>query len=783
MRDADGPLLHGGESLEMAFLPFRTPSSRRGAKHWRTTLLGGSALALATAGWAFDEQVPMAADPAPATAGPTLNGILPEEVPFGLTTDDFGVLTGKWEEWGNSAATAVQNLFRPHESTEQLEADLAAVEIKLKTMRKALDDSRYKSLHGPLADLEGALRRRVDVAKVILAAQRADVSAVQGQALESSLAGLKSALSGLKSDLKRYGNGARWLPYVEADALQAMADTREVAPDVLTDVKERLAGRSTLADEAQRNFLHRDAFINLERAIDNLLAASVVKDQSGYVAKLQEIGAALFAAIEEYEQRPDETAAKAIREQYQAWRENAADGGEALSSVMRTHYMNYNMRVVASEEFLRRLYEERRQEMGRVNDTVMEARVCGTQCTNTLVTVDVKPSNDRAAFMLQLKGNVRSNTLGVTDQARVHTDGNHTFRAEKEIFFDGHNFSATNCRISVAVRNTTLDVDTNIRIPIIRGIANGIAYKEVEKRRPQTDALTRQKISQQVAPRLDREVGEQFNKASTQLEAKVYGPLRELESYPQALDTSSTDTALLIRARLMEDQELGGGQWPNVAMPTQGVVIQTHESLLNNAVERAGFAGREMTQQQVNDELKARLEKLLGRKFEEAKEETQELPPTPATAPEGDQTQPETVEEGAGEVKADENAVFVFDSHDAIRFDVTDGEVRLILRTGLKREGSDPIPTHIIEIPLGFTVEGDKIFVRRLGTPKVGPVERSGGRAEQIVRNNVMRANIQRLVPDRSFKSTMEIKQGNKNVKVSITDIVSRDGWVNVFAR
>jgi len=38
------------------------------------------------------------------------------EVPFGLTTDDFGGLGGKWEDWGNTAATAVD----VRDSTEPL---------------------------------------------------------------------------------------------------------------------------------------------------------------------------------------------------------------------------------------------------------------------------------------------------------------------------------------------------------------------------------------------------------------------------------------------------------------------------------------------------------------------------------------------------------------------------------------------------------------------------------------------------------------------------------------
>ncbi|MBX3443888.1 MAG: hypothetical protein KF774_15885 [Planctomyces sp.] len=726
-------------------------------RRWKHALLSGGALALATVSWG-NEDLP------PLPGGPTLNGILPAEVPLGLTADDFAVLGGKWTDWGDSAAVAVEELFRDHDSLESLESDLARVEIKLGTMRKALDDNRYQSLHGPLADLYGRLRRRVDVAQAILRTQQADAGGARQRTVDAAFGELQDALSGLDRDLRRVTNGARWLPYVRADELHAAASRQDAAPDLLIAVKDRLAGRSTLAEESQRNFLGRDSFIRLERAIDGVLSIPPASGQDEYIATLRDVGAALFVAIEDYEQRRDEVSARAIRDQYQAWRDVAADGGEALSDVMRTHYLNFNFRTVASEGFLRRLFRETRQESSWVNDRVMEAQVRGYQCTTSNIDVDVRPSANTAAFVLKLEGHVQSNTNAFTDQATVHTVGNHTFRAEKDLWFDGHLFTSTGCRVAVGVNNRTVNADTGIRIPIIRGIANGIAMREVEKRRPQTDAITRNKISTQVGPRLDSEVRSQFDKASTNLEAKLYGPLRELESYPQELAVNSTDTAIIARARLMESGELGGGQWPEAAAPTDGILIQVHESLLNNSLERAGFAGREMTREEVEAELRARIEKLLGRPLER---QTIAEEPTP-----------EDEEEGA-----DANATFLFDSRDAVRFHVSDGEVRIVLRTGLRRPGNEDIPTHIIEMPLGFTVDGDQIIIKRTRTVTVRAVERSGGRGEQIVRGNIMRANIQRLLPERTIKSRFDLEQGNKKIAVRVTDVTPRDGWVTVTAR
>lgn len=743
----------------------------RFARRWRHLILGCSVLALGTSGRSDD--LPPLPEVVQGNSAATLNGILPEEIPAGLTFDDLSALTGTWASWAEETSNTISNVFRPHDNLEELEIDFANAEIKLRTMEKALADSKYRAVHGVLADVHGRLRRRLDVARVILDAQRANVSAAQSKQLTSALGKLQHAVATVETDVSKFPNGRKWLPYVHAEELRTLAREQATAPELLETVKVNLAGRSTLEGEAQREFLHRASFVTLERAIDGVLDASIQRDPATYISDLQRIGAALFQALEEYEVRAGELQAQAIREQYAAWKEVAADGGAAMSAVLRKHYMNFNFRMVASEGFMKRVFETNRSEGSWVNDRIMEARVTGYQCTNTQLNVDIRPSSGSAMFCLMLEGNVRSNTQAVTSQATAHTVGHHRFHAEKAAFFDGHNFTSTGSTVSVAANNQPVSVDTGIRLPIIRGIANGIAMSKVQERMPQSNAITRQKITTQVRPRLDSEVGENLDKATTQIEAKLYGPLRELESYPQELDVNSTDDAILVRARLMEDIELGGSEWPNLPMPSDGIVLQTHESLLNNSVERARFAGRELTQQQLQDELRARMEKLLGRPLEQAVETAE---PTNADEPTKADDVPPADEK-------DKTAVFVFDEHDAIKFKVSDGVVKMIMRTGLRREGADPIPTQQIEVSLGMTVQGDEIVIERVGTIAVRPVGPVTNRGEQIVRANIMRSNIARLTPERRVKGTMSMKSGDKNIPLKVTDVVTRAGWVSIVAK
>ena len=122
---------------------------------------------------------------------------------------------------------------------------------------------------------------------------------------------------------------------------------------------------------------------------------------------------------------------------------------------------------------------------------------------------------------------------------------------------------------------------------LLRPIADHIAEREVARRKPQSDATARSRVESQVRREMDTEVSEQFANAEEKLQADVYGPLRELGWYPQSIRMSTTETELLVRARLTEPTELGGSL-PSLSpvAPADGIVIQVHESALNNGSAR-----------------------------------------------------------------------------------------------------------------------------------------------------------------------------------------------------
>jgi hypothetical protein len=179
--------------------------------------------------------------------------------------------------------------------------------------------------------------------------------------------------------------------------------------------------------------------------------------------------------------------------------------------------------------------------------------------------------------------------------------------------------------------------------------------------------------------------------------------------------------------------------------------------------------------------MEQRISKLLGREFKFTPPEDEPKPegaPAPAQ-PAADNATP--AEEGAAEAEADAGKnTYVFDTHDPLRFEVDDGTITIILRTGLKRQNGDEIPLHIIEVPLAVSVQGDQVAMQRQGNVRVRP---GPDTPRSIPRQNIMRANIQKSIPNRTFKGTFNVEQEGKTITLKVASIDAQDGWITVLAR
>jgi hypothetical protein len=706
---------------------------------WGTVLIG----VFACCAWQSD-----AAEEGAATG---LRGIAPANIPADLI-GNIEQLPESWKSWGDALTTELETLYEKEgvDAAGERQA-IAALRGRLSTIRKSLADPRYKSITTPLVGLHGGLQRRIDLAEAALDSLQLGPAVKQAR-VDAAGRQLAQAAASLDAYLRSIRNGTGWVTYLEVGAI------RTAAVNTLVSAQSKLKGKDSLPDARARDFLHRPEFASYEAALDRYLAATNAPEINPNSPELRKGLAELFSAVEEYEMSRASASSAGVRKAFDAVRAIAPDGGDRIAAALRANYLNYNLRVVATEAFLNKFFSQTRTESGEVVDFILGANVYGSQVTATTVSLDLRPSGSTARFAIRASGAVSSSTSGTTDQAVVYTQGNHYFTADKVIDFNGERFITYPATIGVSANNNTYDATTNYSgIPILGGIANNIALSEAAKKRGESEAIAASRVQDRVLPKFNAEVDKEFGPNGTrnvEMQTKVIGPLQELELYPDAKSYSTTDSELHVRTRLMADSELGGSD-PNPALLLgRGATILVHESLLNNSTDRMRLAGRTMTDDEVQAELEARLTKLLGREVKFKKE-------------------------GTGNEEEEGPKTFVFDKADPIRFHVADGALLLTIRAGFKQAGKEDIPTQIITVPLTFSVDMKNVVINS-GNVSISPVEQPDSAATQIARAGVIKKKIQSALPTREVDRVAEVDHAGRKIVTAVTRIRALDGWLSI---
>ena len=702
-----------------------------------------------TQSWAFQED---------QTEAVGLSGLIASYAPDGLEPEDFEDLAEEidetWKEWTLETGQFVQDFYEGENTTvEAQRAALKKLRVKLKTMEKSLNDSRYQSIHAQIGDLYAKLLPRVDMAEAALDTLTVDEEAALKKRTSSARSKLQSAVREFRSDmLNGVSNGRPWLEWAMISDLQkfSVADPESLA--AVDAVKAKMEERESYGEEIQ-TFMSRESFLELEDALAAIQEATTPTDST----QLREDLATLFESVDEYYDEPTAELAQQLRSQFEKVRGSAPDGGKAIADAFATHFLNYNMRLTISQGFVNRLVGQVRNESSRINDSLGGARIVGNQFTTTNLSVDIVPSKTSARMNLTVDGTVRTNSLAYASQATVRTNGYHTFNATKPVTFDGNEFSTQPARISVRANNQPVGVNTRYSGGLFGRIADNIAMREAQSRIGQANAYTANGIRREVGGELNREVDTRFANASMELQNRLYGPLREYGLYPDAIQYSSTNSEILGWTRLADADEVGGNRpVPGADVPKNGLVAHIHESLLSNGTSRLDLGTGDKVQMSEGDLknlLEERLSRILDREVKLGDEE-----------------------EGDGEQS--DGAIFVFDQEDPVRFMIDDGEVVITLRAGLNR-GDEMIPTQIITVPLMPSVEGDRIVMKR-GNVGVKPAERAPSVAEQIARANVMRSKIESTLPERDFKAEFDFEREGKVIKMKISELTADNGWLSL---
>lgn len=185
--------------------------------------------------------------------------------------------------------------------------------------------------------------------------------------------------------------------------------------------------------------------------------------------------------------------------------------------------------VTLRTQLLRQFVEDQKVESDNVALRVLEADVRGVQTTVTNIGLESTENTEMARLNVVAKGTVNSNTIGYTPQARVSTQGNHTFSINKPIYFDGRQFLTKAAYGGLQVRQVPQAVNSVASgVPLIGRIGDQIAWREVMRRMPASDSIVARRVADQVFPKVNssvdsklRELNQKFQKLQQQLKLVV----------------------------------------------------------------------------------------------------------------------------------------------------------------------------------------------------------------------------------------------------------------------
>jgi hypothetical protein len=464
----------------------------------------------------------------------------------------------------------------------------------------------------------------------------------------------------------------------------------------------------------------------------------------------------LLNAIERHEEEPSSEAGKAVRKAYARLAAVTPDGGARIVDALRSNYFNHNIRLFAPESFLNRFISETRRDSSGINEQVEEAQVSGAQTTYTTVGVDVQPSANSALMTLVVNGNVASNTLASTDQAQVSIYGTARFNAQKSLYFDGERFAFGQTMVGAQANNQITNIDTKYDgIPIIRRIAQNKAWEVAGSRQAEGEAMVVNRIRGMVASQLDGQINQEFGptgEVPTRLNTLI-SALRRKDLFPSPLQWSSTNTDVRMSGRVMGAAELGGTEPDLTQVNPRGVTLMVHQSAVNNGLDRLGFAGQTLSDDELVKKLQGHLSDLLGK--------------------------PVDLMSGKPKKASDENAarMLAFDGQDPVRVAFIDDTIELTIRAGLKQEGREEIPPHLIRVPLTVKAVNEGILL----TPGNVSVETIDKQDSQAVRAGVIKKKIEEAIPEQLLKRSMSMQRGNRMMTLAVTRLRAVDGWLTVW--
>jgi hypothetical protein len=705
-----------------------------------------------------------------ATPGLVRADGLPDLSSLGVPADLTAALTGvrqaagqddahaEWAAAADAIAGDLERLYGGGASDASVQSEaLAGLAASLEKIDGALSDPKNVAIADPLTSLSGRLHRRVDVLTTALALIESSQPASDDD-LQKDREAIAEKVAALDAYLEGHSQAEAWKAFLGLPTIQAALDGG-VTPDraVLAAAAARLnpAGRSKVHQEV----LGRPAFADLGSALSHLAGDLQSRDPAASEGLRGQVGE-LITHLDAYERGGAQEHVAAVRDLARQLEASGHNAAGSLAEQIDTYYLDHNLRVVVSEQLLQKSIEADKTDSGPVRDYILGADVFGDQVTNSRVGVRLHPDKKAASYVVSVRGRSNSDTEGYRGNAVIYTHSTSDFVAERRFQMTGEGMRAGDVRISVDSRNETQGADTSMGwVPLLGGLARGMAYSGAERRRPEAEAIAASRVRSRVVPEMTREGDSRIAEFNRRYHTRLRDPLAAQGLFPDPLETSSTRTHIFAKGTLARENEFGG-HYPKLWVPGGSLgVLQIHQSALNNVADRFELAGKTLDKPAFGQLLAERLGELL----------------------------PKAVPETAGEPGPQEGTVS-FPATDPVRIRFEDGLIRVTLRAESFQSSLLNVPGSIISASYRPVVEGETVRFVREGAITVRPLNEpktDQERAQALAFSIALQASFSNLFRD-AFDTpaayTFDDEEGRVHT-LNIVQVKVLDGWLSLAFR
>jgi hypothetical protein len=414
---------------------------------------------------------------------------------------------------------------------------------------------------------------------------------------------------------------------------------------------------------------------------------------------------------------------------------------------------NCNLALEVTEEFTNRFVSRSEGRQGMIRDCVLGADVYGSQSTHTTTRLDFRPCDRAALVELQLLGLIDSRTVGVTEQAQIHSLGSHQMFFAKEIEFDGVVLKTRSPSAHITPQQRNVAAATRAaRIPILGPITGNIALRAANARKPVSTAITAEKITRQAGPAFNDGVDQELARLNRALAEQVRPRLERFDLRPRQQFVSTTDETFQWSLVVGEGPDAGALPLEAARVSSgNAATVSIHQSLLNGSIDRLPLGGIAVSDAAI-DQWFTRL--LNGQ--------------APSDGDERFSSEPRL-------------ATIQFAEQRPIEFRFEPNRTVLILRIGFRPVAGPEIPVQELAIP--FTLESKPdALVFRPGEVTISPLDPANTgslideAARQLIRTEVQDRLAARAIPRRI---PLDVPDGPRMTLI-LREVALRDGWLSV---